>query len=73
IQTLPFDSKFAILIFYLNFLNLFEYRLNLCLPFQIFLFNPKYPLATKKPPVGTLRLLWGRSCGLPTPTSDRWL
>ncbi|BAH95636.1 Os12g0293501, partial [Oryza sativa Japonica Group] len=58
IQTLSFDTKFAILIFYLN---LFKYCLNLYLPFQIFLFNPEYSLATKKPPVGTLRLPWGRS------------
>ncbi len=29
--------------------------------FQISPFTPKYPLATKKPPVRTLRLLWGRS------------
>uniref|UniRef100_I1NPD7 Uncharacterized protein n=1 Tax=Oryza glaberrima TaxID=4538 RepID=I1NPD7_ORYGL len=58
IQTLYFDPKFALLIFYLN---LFKYCLNLCLSFQIFLFNPKYPLATKKPSIGTLRLPWGRS------------
>ena len=29
--------------------------------FQISPFISKYPLATKKPPVGTLRLPWGRS------------
>uniref|UniRef100_I1NP80 Uncharacterized protein n=1 Tax=Oryza glaberrima TaxID=4538 RepID=I1NP80_ORYGL len=29
--------------------------------FQISPFTPKYPLASKKPPVGTLRLSWRRS------------
>jgi hypothetical protein len=28
--------------------------------FQISPFTPKYPLASKKPPVGTLRLSWRR-------------